>query len=205
MALVGDVIQFVVSGEYLGQEVVNVFFYGLDAGAPHFIDLGLVGNDWMADFASRVLGDLSDELSYNTLTMTNLTDGLEFAVWSETITGGQDVVPLPSFCALGVTLFRTNRITRNGGKRFAGLGEAQVTDNAILPATINFTDIENFCGQPLVYADYNGEADTVILRPIIVGRSLNIEGKYQLDLNRINPIDGAQVRPNVSTQNTRKA
>lgn len=204
MALVGDVIQFIVSGTFLGQEIVNVFFYGLDAGAPHAIDLGLVGNDWMADFESRVLGDLSDEVSYTQLVMNNLTDGLEFAVWAETITGGQDVVPLPSFCALGVTLLRSNRITRNGGKRFPGLGEAQVDENAINPATINFTDIENFCGQPLVYADYNGDGDTVILRPIIVGRSLNIEGKYELDLNKINPIDGAQVRPNVSTQNTRK-
>lgn len=200
----GDIIRITMKGTYLTQQVVNVYFFLIDSITAPDVSLFDVLDDFVTDFDDSVMGTLSSELTYSSVIVDNLTDGVSFDEYSFSIAGVQPGEPLASFYALGVKLSRSTKATRNGAKRYAGLPENLVDGNQHSVAAGDITDIQSFLGTPRTYADYDGAGSTIVLRPVIVGRTLNVDGVYELDLSKINQISGAIVNPNVTTQNSRK-
>lgn len=204
MANPGDIIRCTHFYTYLTQEVLNVFFWKIGAGSESDLSLFTLSDDYLIQFQGLVLDNLSDSLVLNRILWENLTDGVEIVDFATTAAGAVGGEPMPSSVALGVILRRTNKITRNGYKRFAGLAETQVAGNLQLLSTPVKDNIESFCGVIRNYPDYDGAGGLVVLEPVIVGRTLDAGGNYEIDLSKVNPVITAQVKANVSTQNTRK-
>lgn len=199
-----DILQFTVFAELQGQQVLNVFHYlyfSESASNPALVDIGTA---WGVEFDTNVVLYFSEQLQYTRLLIENLTDGLEFSDASYDATGDQVGDTLPVHDTMSVKLLRSNKLTRNGRKSFSGLVEPSTSAGNILFDAATLGDIEDFCGNPLSLAVTATAPDPVILTPVIVGRSLNAEGKYELDLTKINPIVDAIADTVIATQNTRK-
>lgn len=204
MATIGDILRFTVKGTLHGEDLVNVFFYEIALGSTgSLIELNMI-QEWASEFQSGVVGSLSNELEYQSLLIENLTNGLTFAEEPISVQGGSSSPALPSSVALAVRLLRSSKVTRNGAKRFAGLGESAVDGNDVTLGGANIAAIEGFCGSLLILTDYDGNGSNANLEPVIVGRTLNAGGVYELDLSKINSVSAAQIVFKTSTQNTRK-
>ena len=100
---------------------------------------------------------------------------------------------------MGFKLVRTDRSTRNGAKRFAGILEAQVTGNELSdPTNAGWVAIETALAADLAVTGSGGGAAT--LSPCIV----RFGGLDPLQITELNLVSEAQVRVNVTTQNSRK-
>ena len=204
MASIGDIIRLTVSGKYQGQDVVNVFFYEIGAGTTGAIVPEAWLPDWANEFEAKVLPTLSTDLIYDRIVYDNLTDGLEFADVGIDARGVDGSDPLPSANAMAVKMSRTTKITRNGAKRYAGLTETNVSGNDLTIGELSKADIEAFHDTILQIDDYDMSGGTLILVNVIVGRTKDGSGVYQLDLSKINWVSDAQVKSLTSTQNSRK-
>jgi hypothetical protein len=204
MATVGDVIRITTKGLLQGQEVLNVFFYNINIDDTGGVDLAELGVQWGVDFDTEVVSALSTQLQYQNIILENLTDGFEFFEGTYNATGDATGQSLPVHDSLSVKLLRSSKLTRNGRKSFAGLTEDQQSSGNVALSALVISDIETFLGQPFTYVDPVDNSLQAILQPVIVGRTLDANGVYQLDLSRLNPITGATVNPRVRTQNTRK-
>jgi hypothetical protein len=201
----GDIIRLTIKGQYLGQEVNNVFFFEIDSITAPDISLFDMLDDYAAEFEANVLNTLSNQLTYSLWQIDNLTDGLSFDELSQNEVGIQPGEPLASFYALGIKLARSTKITRNGSKRFPGMVENLVNGNVHSIPPGDITQMQTFLGLPLTFLDYNGLGDDITISPVIVGRTLNMSGVYELDLSKINQVNSALVNTFVTTQNSRKA
>ena len=204
MAAVNDILQIKAFGTYAGQAIMNVFHYRLSASGDVDTLLFALLDDWVTDFHAGVVTRLSNGLSYQLFEADNLTNGIEFAQYSQVINGNQAGDFLPSFATVSVRLNRLTKITRNGAKRFPGVADDRTTGNQLNLLPIDKAGIEAFCGQARVYPDYDGQGTSVTISPVIVGRTLNGQGVYELDLAKVNTVTGALVSQYVGTQNTRK-
>jgi len=204
MTSTGDILRFTVSGEYLGQQVVNVFFYMVSSGSNGFLSPIDFVPDWAAEFELKVVAGLSDKLIYDRVVFDNLTNGLDFADTPINVSGSIALAHMPSSVAIPVTLKRSSKVTRNGSKRYAGVLEDKTDGNVLSLDGQHKSDIESFHGDTVVLLDYDGQGNQLNLQNVVIGRTKDVNGVYQLDLSKINPIYEAQVGANVSTQNSRK-
>lgn len=204
MATTGDVIRITTKASLQGQEVLNVFFYNINIDDTPGVNLSELGVQWGVGFDTSIVTALSSQLTYQNIILENLTDGFEFSEGTYTATGDADGQPLPVHDTVSVKLLRSSKLTRNGRKSFSGLTENQNDNGNLGMSALQISEIESFLGQPFTYLDPNDNSLTAILQPVIVGRTLDVNGVYQLDLNRLNPITGATVNPRIRTQNTRK-
>lgn len=205
MAQVGDILRYTFKGTYLGQEIINVFFWRIKETDDNNVSLFATCDEISAQFRSQVLNLLSEKLNYTSIEVDNLTDGLEYAEYGMDISGTSLADAMPSYVCLGVKLNRLSKVTRNGSKRFCGVTENKATDNIHLYAPAEVSGVQSFCGAVRVLADYDGTTHFVQLEPVIVGRTKNASGVYELDLSRVNTVVSASVKTNLTTQNTRKA
>lgn len=200
----GDIIRIRAIGNYLGQEVLNVFDYQVDALGLPVVPLFTVLDEWHSDFVAMVQRHFVSAWQLTELDAENLTNGLEIAKLPVTSGGNFTGEGMPSFTAVGVKLNRQTRITRNGAKRFVGVPEEIVNFDTLTMDASARSEIEQFCGNLRVYPDVDGNGTIVQLQPVIIGRTLDANQKYQLDLNKINIVLNAEVKDFVTTQNTRK-
>lgn len=203
MALaIGDIIEIKAVQTLLTNMLLNVFHYEV-------MEFGnLVGYDdiltnFDANVGAQVRGAQSSALSWQTLYLRNLTNGIDIAELAVNTAGGQTGDVMPSFVAYAFRLNRTSGVTRHGQKRFGGVPESAVTNEGIvggLAATVNGIATEL---QSVLEVDAGNEND-FILRPVIVGRTeIGDTGVYELDLTKINPVASAQyIR--ISSQVTRR-
>lgn len=199
-----DILQLTVFGRQQGQDVLNVFHYLYFTESVNNPSLEDIATAWGIEFDTKVLVALSTKLSYQRVLLENLTDGLEFSDGTYIASGDVTGEALPSHDTYSVKLIRSTKLTRNGRKSFAGVAENLQADGAVLLSAPQIQDIEDFCGLPLSLPVASISPDPVILSPVIIGRTLDVNGVYQLDLTKINPVTGAQLKLGVRTQNTRK-
>ena len=197
-ASLGDLIQLVDNQLYLGQQVLNVYYYRVTAVAGladgYLSDL----NDyWEPNVLDQVLNIQSDSLDHVSREWRNLTNGADLFVDGSVIPGAlaeSDASDTPSYVSAGFLLHRESLVTRNGYKRFAGITEAQITGN---------TYIGNMTHIGLIETALAGDLNIGVIavaEPVIVKRPISVPvTSYQYA-----SIGSASFR-GLGTQNTRKA
>jgi hypothetical protein len=200
---VGDIVQITDVQSFLGQTLLNVYFYELMSkeAAVDLVDLTNAHQLLVQD----VVKTIQSTLLTHTLTQAkNLTDGL--SIFDDPIvkagTRGGDGTP--SFTAASFRLNRTNAATRHGSKRIGGLSETDIEGNSVAAASVvNFTAVSAALEADL-FAAGTLENDFVA-RPVILGRfHLGDPNVGEIDLSVVNPVDTVQfIR--LTTQTTRRA
>ena len=186
------------------QDFVNVFHYLVGNNDDANNTLQQIVTGWATQFDTAIVSKLATAMAFQTVKIENLTDGLDIYEGSFTATGDVAGETLPTHDSMSVKLTRQTRLTRNGRKSFGGLAEASVSYGTLTYDQTALDDIEDFLSQPIEVDVDGDQTNYVILNPVIIGRTKNIDGVYELDLNKINNIIGAVVNPVVSTQNSRK-
>lgn len=197
-ASLGDLIQLVDNQLYLGQQVLNVYYYrvtvALGIADPY---LNLLNDYWEDNVLEHVIQIQSDNLSHVSREWRNLTNGADLFVDGSVIPGAlaeSDASDTPSYVSAGFLLHRESLVTRNGYKRFAGITEAQITGNTYVG---NMTHIANV--ETALAADLNvGIISSA--EPVIVKRPISVPVTSYLYAS----IGSASFR-GLGTQNTRKA
>lgn len=201
-----DIIQITDFQTFLGQQILNVYFYRVmaipDSGTwPNPYDAFLGAFDSIV--MDPVRNNQHTSLVHTVAVLKNLTNGVdirEYATGQAGLQGGDEE---PSFTALGVRLVRSTALTRHGSKRFGGMPESAFTGNTINLAPTAIADFEDACKSNLIIPGTAVDG----AEPVIVGRTLipaSDPPEYELDLLKINVVADAQVIA-VTTQNTRKA
>lgn len=193
----GDLLQLVDNQSYLGQQILNVYYYrvlsplGLSDG--YLADLN---GAWEEGILNPILDLQTAALTHNSREWRNLTNGADLFVNSTVIPGanpGTDSGLTPSFTSLGFLLQRESLATRNGYKRFAGIGEALLSGNTYVGGASTITEVENALAADLVLGLVSVAEPVIVKRPIAVPVTSYIYSS----------IGSASFR-GVGTQNTRK-
>lgn len=203
---IDNILQITDFQRFLGQQVLNVYFYRVLA----LPDPEIYPNPYdavLTSFESTVVGPLKNNqhtsLMHETIVVKNLSNGIDIREKILNIAGTATGDEEPSFTALGIRLVRTTGVTRHGSKRIGGMPESYFIGNTLNLSPGQVTAIEFAMGATLI------ESGTIndLAQPVIVGRTLvpaSDPPEYELDLLKINVIADAQIIA-VTTQNTRKA
>lgn len=196
----GDVVKITSKSNYEGEELVNVFFYLVDA---------LVAGVALIDIVTQFVDDVIDalrplqvgSLTHTVATIENVTNGIDV----DTLIingGGQDTgggAQTPSYVAAGYRLNVGDRTTRDGSKRFGGIGENRVAGNDYEPDAIPAATF--LTRLPLTLDVVGTPTGTADLIPIIVGRDI----LGALDLGRLSPIVSATQLGDIRSQVSRRS
>jgi hypothetical protein len=130
-----QILEIIDRQEFFGQEVINRYWYRLDAISTPDIPALVVS--FLAAVVTPVRAIQSDQLQHLDTTVINHTDPFSFGTVANGATGIlADPAILPPFCAFGVRLLRTSRDMRNGHKRIAGMQENYQDDGFLEPGII---------------------------------------------------------------------
>lgn len=205
MALgVGSILEFRFFQTYLGQSVLNVQHYIVLAMEVLADDLSDYAQPMFDYWVSNLNAVQSNQLSYVRGEFYEV-NGLDFGIYADPTpgTGIGTFEPLPSYVSVGVQHVRASRATRHGWKRFSGITEAQVDGNALTSAYLSAWQaaIDGLFppNQELVSSEFP-ETRSINVQPIIWGGN-----DPAFPLGRYSLIEESIVKPNVTTQNTRKA
>jgi hypothetical protein len=202
----GDILQIkdVQSMVGIEGEVLNVFYFSVGnlTTAPSLND---IAESFAIDFAEVLITAItplqSNQLSHVRLDVNNLMEyETDFFSWTyETVyLGGQASGFSSSASAYSIQLTRTNRTTRHGSKRIAGVAEALVENNVITPTGLALmATTTGVLGGP-IFVDFGG-VDTVELTPVILKSPVLTTAAPTV----INPVQSATYR-GIGSQNTRK-
>lgn len=213
-AVQGDIIQVTDIQNYLGQEVLNVYYYSCDDN-PTTGYLDGLSTEWQETVLPAVRALQHVLLTHVGLRLENIFNGdlLEIAYATPLpgtqATGTTIAEATPSYTAMVFSLKRQNTRVRNGRKSIAGLPEGFISGNNIVSATTALANIAAAMGSQLVAA---GGLDA--WTPAIVGRVpyTTVEGNpaYRLPTSQAEMDDNFSLVDNVSsstvisTMNTRK-
>jgi len=199
MPTTGDVFRITLCADLFGQDVCNIF---------HYIVAAWTGNvsleDVIDEFIDAVVTKIDDIQSNSVVyQMVSIADAMSPEVYFEkpyTVTASGTTSPsLPSYAAYGFKLVRTDRTTRNGYKRFAGVGEEQVSGNDVVsPSGAGYTALETALAADLAVTGSGGGSAT--LAPAIV--RMSPLDPYQV--SEVNLVSAAELNPIITTQNSRK-
>lgn len=194
----GDLIQCIDNQEYLGQQILNVYYYRITP------PLGIVGtflSELNDAFETTVLTPVraiqANVLTHVSREWKNLSNGVDLFVDGTVLAGTRGSggsTLLPSFVSAGFILRRESLVTRNGYKRIAGLVEEDVTGNTWVGDMGDIADIEAGLAADLVYGLATAAEPIIVKRPIVPPVS-----SYDYA-----SIGSASFR-GIGTQNTRKA
>jgi hypothetical protein len=198
-SILGDLWQVVDNQRYLGEELMNVFYYRvtsvtgiMDAGYDSFLD-------WFETDVVEVMADLqSTDLNHYQISVRNISNNIDFREKAIDVdglaTGGAS--SMPSYVTLTYKLIRESLVTRNGAKRIAGVSESQVTGNT-------WTAAGSAADIALAAALATDWVDGVITmaEPVIVKRPINPPVGTTYEYSSI----GDAQFTRIGTQNTRKA
>lgn len=202
---VGDILRVTHDYTVAGQAAKNVFFYRVDtltvSSVEPFAVLDELSSTWETAFGVFATTNTTSVK----IAVDNLTDGLEFSEYTTGWTGGRTGAVAPSFIAVNVTLQRDTKITRNGSKRIGGWLETDFSGNNMTLPQSYIDAIEDYCATGYNFIDYDGAGNDCTWSQVIVGRTKNVDGVYEIDLSKINNITGVLVSNLATTQNSRKA
>lgn len=199
-----DIVQFEIVGTLQGQEVVNVFQYEVLHSYGGFIEMDSTVPLWFIGFDADVLSNLSVGLSIHTVRGKNLSAPIHIYEAGVTANGDRLGEPLPVHDTFSMKLIRTNGITRNGRKSYSGVTEETQSNGAVVLDQVDIDAMELWHSSEKVITQTTPPSVAITWRPVIVGRTKDVNGVYQLDLSKINTIQGAQLSTAVRTQNSRK-
>lgn len=181
------------------QNVLNTFYYMIQV-----VTAGIILVDLLLEFrdqvTSAIRGIQNPNLEHVELNILNLTDGvnrdtLALGNFGSDSTGG---TVSSSYVAAGWKLAVGSLLTRPGGKRFAGIGEARILGNEYDPDGGSASDVSAILDEDLlVFGAVAGEA---IMVPVIVGRDV----LGALDLTRVAPITQAVQQLTMRSQVSRR-
>lgn len=198
-SVLGDLWQVVDRQSYLGQTILNVYYYRVTSVTG-------INDDGYAAFAvwfqTTVLGPIADvqsvDLNHNLLQIRNLSNNLDLFELPIDIdgeaTGGAG--SMPSYVTITYKLIRESLATRHGFKRFAGVPESQVTGNTWLTAGGSF----DTAIAAALAADWV-DGIVTMAEPVIVKRPIS----PPVGTSYIYSSIGAAQFSRLGTQNTRKA
>lgn len=194
----GDLIRIVDVQTYLGEEVLNIYYYRyiLVAGATDAIYPTIA--EWFVDNVVAAVAEIQvDGLVHTNVRVYNLSNGIDF--WDESISVAGEIAATadeeePSFVTLGFMLIRESLATRNGYKRYSGLPQFGIEGNTWVGAPTETAAIEVVLADDIVLGAVN------TLEPIIVKSPV---GTPPVTSYVYSSIGSAQVR-GVGTQNSRK-
>jgi hypothetical protein len=197
-AAIGDLIQLVDVQDYLGQQVLNVYYYRTEVLTGLGGDYLSQMNDWwMSTVLPPILAIQSGNLGHVSREWRNMSNGTDLFIdssieFADLSGSGEN---LPSYVSWGYQLQRESLVTRNGYKRFAGVVEGWVIGNDPNPS--NLADLQAV--EPVLAANIViGIVD--IASPIIVKRPITAP-VASYDYSNI----GSATFRGLGTQNTRKA
>lgn len=193
---VGDIFRIKTCQELFSTELCNVFYYLVAVWT---------GNLTLTDVASVFTTDVVDvmrdiqvpELVHKTITVENVTNGIDFVEIGINDPGTSDSDPLPAFVTATFSLNRSNKSTRKGRKAVSGLHEGMITNGVIQAGQPGMQAVSDAFAADLL--SVTGPGTDFVLEPIIVGR--NLDGT--LDLTRYQNVASVSY-PVASTQNSRK-
>lgn len=199
MALgIGDLIQCIDFQTYLGQQILNVYYFRatppLGATEPLLSEMN---DQFETVVLDKVRAIQVGGLQHTSREWKNLSNGVDLFVDGTVLAGtGAGGAPEyePSFVSAGFILRRESLVTRNGYKRFAGMNSDNITGNTWVGSMTPITAIEEALASDLSY----GLA--TIAEPIIVKRPF----VPPVDTYLYASIGSASFR-GIGTQNTRKA
>lgn len=203
MALTVDsILEHKMFANFAGQQVLNVTHYRVLALSAGVTTLSGFAQPLGVDFSDAFTPYQSSALTYirSELLEVNGVDIDTFA-YAPGVTGLVSGDYLPVYNAYGIRLNRTNRLTRNGQKRIAGVPEAN-SANGALPSAIQTalaTEADALFAGDRVIVDPVDEDRSMFLRAIIWGGN---DPAYPL--GRFQFISGVTVNNLITTQNTRK-
>lgn len=200
MTTVGDILEVTLHQVQDGEALANVWQCQLET-APTAANETNIANRF--EFALLEVGSYvvlqHTGLSYTSIVVRNLTDGIGFAEITSTNLGTNGAAPLPNNNAIGVRLQRTSGVTRNGHKRMGGITEDHITGNDITPASKALWQTRmNTLFSDLTDAGLGVDVTDFTLDLLIIGRKL--DGTY--DLTKLNSVANLVVTK-LSHQDTR--
>lgn len=188
-------------------EAVMVSYWEVDA-----MDGALPNSGW-AEFMQHGIMDIArvkEVMSVNAKAYRTVFDDLtvdgEYGEYTGDISGTMSGTPAPSFVSLSVKQIVPSHITRSGYKRIPFIGEDAYGGNANNVGIVTKTALETFFGTPVPMAlEILGVDAELTLTPLVIGRTLDIDGHYVLDMDKIQYVTAASLQNNVTTQNSRKS
>lgn len=197
-AVLGDLIQCVDNQSYLGQQILNVYYYRVTSVTPLAGDyLSSMNDSWEGGVLDNVKIIQTPELLHLSREWRNLTNGTDLFVDGSVVPGVDPASAAsltPSFTSLGFLLQRESLVTRNGYKRYGGISEGNISGNTYVGGMGTIHDIEVGLA-----ADLTAGIIT-IAEPVIVKRPISVPVTSYLYSSI-----GSAIFRGVGTQNTRKA
>lgn len=195
----GDLLQIVDVQSYLGEQILNVYYYRWFS-APVLDNTAY--EPLIDDFKNEVIMYVrpvqNTALIHERVILKNLSNGIDFAE-VEIDVAGAIATPigerLPSYMALGYQLVRDSLVTRSGSKRFAGLSDSQVQENSYAGNTEDAEAVEEALSRNLTVGLIEVAAPIIPKRPIPVPAGSAYVYSSIVD----------SIFKGVTTQNTRKA
>jgi hypothetical protein len=194
----GDLLQLVDNQTYLGQQILNVYYYRVTPA------LGITGNYlellndyWEDNVLPPICAIQNDGLSHVSREWRNLSNNVDLFTASNVIPGTNaepGTAQEPSFVSAGFILRRESLVTRNGYKRFAGLSENLISGNTWVGGATLLNNIATALAGDLNIGIISSAEPVIVKRPIDPP-----VGVYQYS-----SIGSAAFR-SIGTQNTRKA
>lgn len=197
-AELGDLIQVVDNQSYLGQQVLNVYYYRV-TNVLGLADGYLEGfSNWFDDTVVEAVRNVQiDTLLHLSREWRNLTNGTDLFT-ETTVISGQMSLPdsnnSPSYVSAGFMLQRESLLTRNGYKRFAGIPDTMIDGNTWTQPLTEVEAIEAALAADIVISLVTAAEPVIVKRPIVVPVSSYVYSS----------VGSAQFR-GLGTQNTRKA
>lgn len=201
MLINGDIIRITDAQTFIGQDVLNVYYYEI----ANLVD-GVIILDLLLVFEDTVMNPVADlqvpSLQHLFLKGENASNNIDIQslatnVFGDSITSGP---PLPSYVSCGFSLNTSDRLTRNGSKRFSGIGETHVANNLYTPTPGVAELVEERLMQVLTVEGLL--FGSMLATPVIVGR-IPITGA--LDLSKISQITEVVVVSDIRTQVSRRS
>jgi hypothetical protein len=203
----GDIVQFKQFQTMSGQTILNVFNYQVGGGT---IAEPSAYNELAKGFFTLASEQIRAQQNVGISHVRCIVEELGALEYGDFVPpvplpGTVAGESLPVFNAVSVQYVRSSKITRHGWKRFAGVPETFSSGNALTPGAITAWNaiILNLMNPAGITVDQYDVEDNIIgevfMRPVIVGQPVPPS-----DLIRIQVPASVAVRPNLTTQNTRK-
>jgi len=186
-------------GTYLGVTVRNVWHYIDLAGAPTTA-ADVLASSFITSIITPAQTNVSNQFTIDEVEVIQENDSENFALVTAGIVGGSIDPPVASAQAISIRLNRTDRLFRNGWKRWAGLTEVQTEGNFMTVASQTAFQT-NFAPMGNTLASGGNTFTPVILRKTYVGEPPVLNPVSQWIYATIG---SAQVFRRLGTQNTRK-
>lgn len=187
-----------------GQDSINVFFYATEADTLIEATLQDIATTFRDRLSALLFQNLSNTINGQRLLVEEMTNQLSFVDLNINLVGALSGECLPAHDTISITQIRNSRITRNGRKSFSGVPESRTSNGTLQYDAGEVTELESLVGDAFQVTPSNGVDPVYVVRPVIVGRTKDANGVYQLDFNKINSVSGASLNTRVRTQNTRK-